>query len=178
MSNSFIPPPPTSGSVHLPQQENDAGYVRNPESAQERGERWFLGPLRNLEDRDNHALAVLTLLFPVYEAYLRSECPMRDDERFTKGHKVLKMISRSLKIPEDQAYVFWQSFRNPLMHKANLREQAGTFNFLLIRDGDPISVSGTEYRINPWALRDILIAEFENKPTFWNDLGIWEYTQS
>jgi hypothetical protein len=144
------------------------GGTREPESVSNSIHRWYIEPLMKMEG--STGFLVIMVLLPLYEMHLKVNKHIKEGERFTHRHPVLKVIGRDLRISQDDAYYFWQCFRNGLLHTA-LPNESGSFPYTLREVGPPIERQHGVFFINPFALRNHLIEIIKRDLKKWKSHG-------
>ena len=93
-------------------------------------ERWFVQPLRQLENIPNGDGAFIALASScfLYERYIRAKAAhtlgLKPDERFIPERP--KQIAVDFQVDEDTARAFWDVMRNGLLHFAMPKHLKGT----------------------------------------------------
>lgn len=119
---------------------------------------WFIRPLENFGGED--AFACLMMIHPLTEKFLRYKLKEEDETmklEFSKGGKLCKELGKFLGIPEDDAFEFWRSFRNGLLHRATI--DAG-LPYALHPEANvekPVSIVDGVIHVYVWALRDQVV---------------------
>ena len=162
-----IPPTtPASGMVFVPQGSTPRTVTP---SYEERLERWFYKPLEDMETNPDLSFALISLLLPLIERYLRYKTGMADSEKFSQGHRSWSVLSPILGCTDDQAYAVWQCLRNGLLHRAAIK-QTTAFSCALHRDtAGCVEVVGSHLKVNPYLIRDALIPKFRDDVEMWLD---------
>lgn len=156
----------SSGSVPL--DKTRANYTLTNDSRVEKVEKWYLRPLNGLNS-PHDGFAILTLLFPLYERYLRWKGYIKEKEKFSEWHPVFKEIAKHLGTTMKEAYDFWNHYRNGLLHRA-APEVADGITFELVRDRNfCIRRDGNRVQINPFKIRDVVVELVEQSRDMWND---------
>jgi hypothetical protein len=136
-------------------------------SKKERIEKWYLEPLERMSGHE--AFVCLCVVFLLYEKYLRRTEQIDENERFTKGHKVFKLVGSDLGVDQDTAFELWANWRNGLLHRAMpLSNDSITWAL----SGTPkvaVSRSGNQLTLNPWIIRDIVVNKVRQKKHIWQD---------
>ncbi len=151
-------------------------YVVVSESFRELVEKWYVNPLKKL-DTQHDGFAILTLLFPLYEKHLRFSL---GDQKFSENSPVVRQIGKDLSISTDQAYGFWQIFRNGLLHKAIPDSTDQNYDWAMTQaTSKPIEIKERVLYINPILLKDKVIQLVMNKVDMWkkDDLFPKRYRQ-
>ena len=144
------------------------GGQRELESAPNSIHRWYIEPLMKMEG--DQGFLVLMVLLPLYEMHLKVNGHIGKHEDFSKGHRVFKVIGNHLKISMDEAYHFWQGFRNGLLHTA-LPKVLESFPCSLRTSGRPIELENGVFHINPFELRNHLIEIIKRDLKKWKSYG-------
>jgi len=144
-------------------------YFMTPESNQDRLEKWFFEPLRRM-DRDE-GFIILMVILPLYERYLRithSQLFEGDGKgNFYKNHPVFKHIKQELSLKnKENAYHFWQIFRNGLMHKA--MPGMDSLKWVLGETGIPVKYEDGWVKVDPLALRDRILTIIKGNKKLWS----------
>ena len=79
---------------------------------------------------------------------------------------MFNVIGKDLGISKDEAYFFWQSLRNGLLHTA-LPQELESFPYSLRLYGTPIEREGKLFLINPFKMRDHLLDLIEKDLKKW-----------
>jgi hypothetical protein len=116
--------------------------------------RWYIEPMMKMDGAQG--FLVLMVLLPLYEKHLKVNGHIGKDENFSEGHRVFRVIGRDLRISMDEAYYFWQCFRNGLLHTA-LPNELESFQYSLREEGPPIERKNGVFYINPFELRNHLL---------------------
>jgi hypothetical protein len=137
----------------------------------ERVERWYLNPLKRMSGHDGFASLMLSL--PLLEKVVRHLTPgSRDEDKFSEGSALIETLTKLLKIGagnEDKAAVFWQMFRNGILHRGMPAAIEGwTWGFEFDRN-TPIRWSGSHLLVDPWCLRDLVVLLLEKNRHAWKD---------
>jgi hypothetical protein len=139
------------------------------ESKKELIERWFLIPLRKMEEHD--AFICLMACFPLWEKFLRAMKEIKANENFSEGRPVFKYLGKKWGVDEKTAFAVWRNFRNGLLHRAMVKVDSEREFF--ITDGKDhdgiIKVDGNSVIINPWKLRDQIVTIIGNNKQIWDD---------
>ena len=144
------------------------GGTRDLEGVPTRILKWYIDPLRKMEG--SQGFLVLMVLLPLYEMHLKVNGHIRDDEKFSQGHPVFKVMGRHLSLSMDEAYYFWQCFRNGLLHTA-LPNELESFPYSLRTDGLPIERMNEVFYINPFELRNHLLGIIVGDLKKWKSYG-------
>lgn len=105
----------------------------------------------------------------LYEKYLRKTGKIGDTENFSEGHKVFKQIGKDFEISEDDAYEFWNCWRNGFAHHG-LPKASRKFVWGLTGDQKKIvCITGASFTVNPWLMRDKILNKIEKKKGIWDD---------
>jgi hypothetical protein len=142
----------------------DLGGTPQPESVSNLIHRLYIDPMMKMEG--SQGFLVLMVLLPLYEKHLKVNGHIGDDERFTQGHRVFKVIGRDLRLSMDEAYYFWQCFRNGLLHRA-LPNESGSFPYSLRIGGPPIERKNGVFYIDPYELRNQLLEKIKRDLKKW-----------
>ncbi|HEY6401207.1 MAG TPA: hypothetical protein VI479_07345 [Blastocatellia bacterium] len=148
---------------------NIVGGTRELESASTSVHKWYIDPLMKMEEGPQGFL-VLMVLLPLYEMHLKVNGHIGKDERFTQGHPVFNIMGRHLRLSSDEAYYFWQCFRNGLLHTA-LPNELASFPYSLRLAGPPIERENGVFYINPFELRNHLIGIIKGDLKNWKSYG-------
>lgn len=143
--------------------------TRELESVSTKIHKWYIDPLMEMQEGPQGFL-VLMVLLPLYEMHLKVNRHIGYKEDFSKGHRVFKVIGRDLGISMDEAYYFWQCFRNGLLHTASPNELE-SFPYSLRLTGRPIERENGVFHINPFELRNHLIGIIEGDLKKWKSYG-------
>lgn len=137
----------------------------------DRLERWFYRPLEQVGMNGDLSFALMTLLFPLMERYLRWECKMGDDEKFSQGHQAFNKLGALVGASGDECYYTWQVLRNGLLHRGALKTGKDVgYTASLHRDTPKaIEADGTHLKVNPYRLRDTLLPVFRSSKDMWRD---------
>jgi hypothetical protein len=146
----------------------DLGGQRELESAPNSIHRWYIEPLMKMGG--DQGFLVLMVLLPLYEMRLKVNGHIKDGERFTEGHRVFSVIGGDLRIGKDEAYHFWQCFRNGLLHTA-LPKVLESFPCSLRTSGPPIELENGVFHINPFELSNHLIEIIKRDLKKWKSYG-------
>jgi len=98
--------------------------VRAHVTQKERVRNWFIEPLKKLGGDDS--IICLIIIMPILEKIIRHNLGIKPDQKLTmKGNgKVKAELAKILSIPfpeRDNAELFWDCFRNGLMHRAMIK---------------------------------------------------------
>ncbi len=156
---------PTSG--FKPKDKKGASFNPVDGSIIERVEQWYLKPFERLNS-PNDGFAILTLLFPLYERYLKWKGYIGEED-FTKGHKVFKAVGKHLSVDPDDSFIFWNRYRNGLLHHAAPKAYTDT-TFAIVRIGDfCIKREGNHLWVNPFKIRDVVLSLVQDSRDMWKD---------
>jgi hypothetical protein len=149
------------------------GGTRELESASTSIHKWYIDHLMKMEG--STGFLVIMVLLPLYEMHLKVNGHIGKDERFTEGHKVFKEIGKDLRISEDEAYHFWQCFRNGLLH-TGIPNESDSFPYSLRTSGPPIErkieSKKVVFYINPFELRNHLVCIIKGRLKKWKSYGV------
>jgi hypothetical protein len=145
-----------------------AGAQREaPIPQKEKVDQWFFEPLKNMKGHDAFIAMAITLL--LYEKYLRVRERLGDGKIFTQGAKTFRIMAEDFGPNPDECFKFWQDWRNGILHRA----MPGVEHFEgYIMSGEfprPLEVDGRRLKINPWRLRDVVLAKVEKDRALWKD---------
>jgi len=165
--------PPVSGNSIAP------GYRQADFSSKSRVERWFFTPIEKLKSKDD-GFAILILLFPLYEKYLKVSSQTPDEIQFSNGNKVFEIIGKDLGVSKEIAYVVWQHFRNGLLHHAMIKEST-EYSFHLCQNGEAIHICDVkkeigkkEIGVNPFKMREILLKKLKSNMDIWQNDSLYK----
>jgi hypothetical protein len=133
----------------------------------ERVELWFIKPLQRM--RNDDGFVALMVCLPLIEKIVRyktaNECTP-----FSQGSDLINELARFLQISEANAEIFWQQFRNGLLHRAMVKPSV-PYQLDPEHKGAPVSFApGGAVLINIWRLRDQVVTELSNIGTkIWKD---------
>lgn len=117
----------------------------------------------------DQAFVCLSACLQLYEKYLRSTPYINEGQTFSEGHKVFKQIGKDFGIRADYAFEFWKSWRNGLSHHG-MPYISGRFDWGLAGGQQQIVlISGRTFTINPWLLRDMILAKVKSQQKIWKD---------
>src|SRR5687767_6751490 len=125
-------PPHTAASMEV---VTVVGGTREPESDSNSIQRWYIDPLMKMQG--STGFLVIMVLLPLYEMHLKVNGHIGNREDFSQGHRVFKVIGKHLGISLDEAYYFWQCFRNGLLH-TGIPKVSKSFPYSLREFGPPI----------------------------------------
>ena len=129
-----------------------------PASVRDRVGAWFIRPLENFRGED--AFACLMMIHPLTEKFLRYKLKEGDETKkleFSKRGKLCRELGKFLAIPEDDAFEFWRSFRNGLLHRATI--DAG-LPYALHPEPNaekPVAIVDGVIHVYVWALRNQVV---------------------
>lgn len=131
-------------------------------------EQFYLEPLRAMTG--HNAFICLTACFPLYEKYLRKSLPLGEEGHFSKGQPVFKSMGKHWGISADQAFEFWQHWRNGLQHRA-MPNSGDNYRTCLKRDKHrALTVDKDGHlTLDPWLFRDKIITLLEESKKIWKD---------
>lgn len=141
-----------------------AGTAPRYETISARINKWFLGPLRQMNG--DQGFLVLLILFPLYEKHLRSSHKFTG--KFRQGHSIFNVISRDLNLSNDDSFLFWSHCRNGLLHRIQPMNST-SFEYVIRDNGPPVQKRFGCFWINPFALREHLIPIIESGLEQWTD---------
>jgi hypothetical protein len=144
------------------------GGTRELESVLTRIRKWYIEPMMKMEG--TQGFLVLMVLLPLYEMHLKVNGHIRDDEKFSKGHPVFKIMGKHFGLSMDEAYDFWQCFRNGLLHTA-LPKVLHSFPYSLRTEGPPFERENGVFYLNPFELRNRLLGIIEVDLKKWESHG-------
>jgi hypothetical protein len=169
----FTIPVSATASTHSPDMSCPVGKQLKPESIEEKIKRLFLQPFEKLNAYDDGYL-ILILSMALYEKWLRvktHEYRIRTGKSpysgFPKGDPAYEHIAKHFSITEDEAYEFWQMFRNGLLHRALPRKTDG-FSYELNTSGTPIRKEGKCFYLDILAIKKVLLPLIQD-PCVWQD---------
>lgn len=136
-------------------------------SVQERVEKWYLRPLLGLTS-PHDGFAILTLSFPLLERYLRSDLELTDQEKFSEGHQAFKTLAEVFSCTPKEAYLFWQNYRNGLLHRATQTDKSGMYCALTREGQSCVWSDGDQLWVNPINIRGKVI-ELVKSSKLWTD---------
>lgn len=136
---------------------NSAERIRVNPTEKGRVENWFIEPLKKLGGDDS--IVCLMICFPILEKILRADLSIADDMSLTlsDGSPALKLLAKLLSIPEADARLFWDCFRNGLMHRAMVK---GDIEYILDpseAEKRPAMVVDGVVTVFVWSLRDKVV---------------------
>jgi hypothetical protein len=143
----------TSNRVNL----DAIDQIRINPTDKERFENWFIAPLKKLDGDDS--IICLMIIMPILEKILRYDLdiPAEQDLTLSENSPALKRLAKHLSIPASDARMFWDCFRNGLMHRAMIK---GNIDYIL----DPAKTAtraavaeGDIIRVYVWKLRDLVL---------------------
>jgi hypothetical protein len=149
------------------------GGTRELESASTSIHKWYIDHLMKMEG--STGFMVIMVLLPLYEMHLRVNGHIGKDGKFSEGHPVFKRIGNHLGISEDEAYHFWQCFRNGLLH-TGIPNESESFPYSLRTSGPPIErkieSEKVVFYINPFELRNHLVSIIKGSLRKWKSYGV------
>ena len=141
--------------------------VPTARSKRDRLDMWFIKPLRKMDG--HQGFICLSICLFLYEKYLRKTGKIGDKELFSKGHPVFNQIGNDFKISKDDAYEFWNCWRNGFAHHG-LPKTSSKFGWGLTGDQKKIvCITGASFTVNPWLMRDKILDEIEKEKSIWDD---------
>ena len=171
INNSDSPNPPQTAATYTI--TNIVGGARDPESASTSIHKWYIDHLMKMEG--STGFLVIMVLLPLYEMHLKVNGHIGKKGDFSKGHAVFKEIGRDLGIDHDEAFYFWQCFRNGLLH-TGIPNESESFPYSLRTLGPPIERKierkKVVFYINPFALRNHLLGKIEGDLKKWKSYGV------
>ena len=136
----------------------------------ERVELWFVKPLQRM--RNDDGFVALMVCLPLIEKIVRYKTGTLDkeSETFSQGSHLIKELARFLQVSPANAEIFWQQFRNGLLHRAMLKPSIG-YELDPTLEGAPVSFAPDGFAIiNVMRLRDKVVTELSNIGTkIWRD---------
>ncbi len=138
------------------------GFIESTISVKERVAEWYIKPLKRMHGSEG--FIVLLVLFPLYEKHLRTKYQFAD--HFTLGHRVFKIVGKHLGLNQSEAFYFWSTFRNGLLHHG-VPKTSQDFVFAMLETGPAIEKKDSIYWINPFELRNRLLQEIEPDINAW-----------
>ncbi len=92
-----------------------------PLSVRDRVDMWFIKPLIRMKVEDG--FVALMVCLPVIEAILRWKTGAQADKsaNFSDGSELLKELANLLDLPKADAKIFWDQFRNGLLHQGMVK---------------------------------------------------------
>ena len=158
--------PPEHFSTGGPQWTNPA-VTSASASKKELIDVWFIDPLRRMDG--HQAFVCLSNCLFLYEKYLKMTDQIGQNVKFTKGHKVFNQMGKDFGITADDAYEFWECWRNGLAHhgmpKISEKYQWGMTG----EQKELVLIEGNIFTINPWLIRDKILNKIEHKKSIWDD---------
>ncbi len=133
---------------------------------------WFIRPLNNMSGED--VFACLILCFPLIESIIRLELKIPDthDVKFSHNSPALKWFAEFASVPEVQARLMWESFRNGLLHRAMINIDMD-YELSAARSGRVAEFKGNKVYLYVWELRDSVVKLIEK-----HHKEIWKNTSS
>lgn len=131
--------------------------VRVNPTEKERFENWFVTPLSKMGG--DQSIICLMILFPLLERILRYDlqCSHRKALEFSENSKPLNLLAKLLRIPSKEARMFWDCFRNGLMHRAMIKNATP---YILDPDQNAdraVVIENGVVRVHVWNLRDLVV---------------------
>jgi hypothetical protein len=142
-------------------------YTEVNKSLQDKVEQWYLKPLERMSKHD--AFVCLSICFLLYEKYLRATKKIGADEAFSQGHSVFKKIGKTFNMPADDAFYFWNYWRNGLLHRAMPKEGKSRTYCMTPHQEKSVVVTGDSFSLNPWLFRDEIVKLIRANRAIWKD---------
>ncbi|QEG35267.1 hypothetical protein [Bythopirellula goksoeyrii] len=130
-------------------------------------ELWYIEPLERMNGHE--AFVCLSVCLFLYEKYLRMTSQIGQEESFSEGHEVFKLIGKDLEIPADDAYEFWTCWRNGLAHRGMPNKSEKYKWGLTGQQQKRVVIGEGHFTINPWFIRDMILNKVKNKKQIWED---------
>lgn len=144
--------------------------TRKSTTEKERIENWFITPLQKLDGDD--AIICLMIVFPLLEKILRSETNVANEQKLDTGEtsKAMKVLSKYLGISEKDTRIFWDCFRNGLMHRAMVKSVIKYELKPDKTDGKSVKIENEKVIVYVWRLKKMTIDLLEKHgKKLWKD---------
>jgi hypothetical protein len=136
-------------------------------AVKDRIEQWYLEPLEKMKGHD--AFVCLSVVFLLYEKYLRRTEKIAEDAKFSEGHPVFNQIGKDLGVDRNLASEIWNNWRNGLLHRGMPMANPKRSWALSGTPKQPVTQEGNQVVLNPWAIRNIIVNKVRQKKDIWRD---------
>lgn len=129
--------------------------------------RWYVEPveiLKTLPD-GNGGFAAFVVGIALYERLIKARLKLQHQP--TDDDTVRREIAQDLRLPDGERSIFWDMFRNGMMHQAMPKSGKTDWAFHHSFSGYPEfkTINGQSVIcINPWKFTDRVLQEFMSKP--------------
>jgi hypothetical protein len=129
-----------------------------PVSEKEKVDLWFCDQLEAMKGDD--AFICLMIAFPLLEVMIRHDLKIADDQDvvLSDNSPALHWFSKFLSIPDSQARMIWDAFRNGLVHRAMIK---GSVPYVLTGEmpGRLAKFENEMITIYVWELRNAVVSK-------------------
>lgn len=140
--------------------------------------KWFVVPIaeiKKLPNGDGGFVAFIVAIV-LYERLIKAKLKSRNVEQTDEN--VRAEASRDLKLSLGQTTVFWDMFRNGLLHQGMPKAGKTNYAFQDSYSAFPVFKPSNGHEticINPWKFAERIIAEFVNNPQLINSTNAYPF---